>query len=91
MPKGGVAERKPIVATKLPKVGGKKKKELWQPSCWKLGEKFNMQKKSIYQKELEGHEIILGKNGDENNHNNIQISKIWYNNFLLHKNINHSF
>ena len=23
------------------KIGGKKKKELWQPSCWKLREKFN--------------------------------------------------
>ena len=36
-----------IVATKLLKMGGGKKKrerELWQPSCRKLGEKFNMQK-----------------------------------------------
>ena len=32
-----------IVATQLPKMGGKKKKEreLWQPSCRKLGDKFN--------------------------------------------------
>ena len=29
------------MATKLPKMG-EKKWELWQPSCWKLGEKFNI-------------------------------------------------
>ena len=28
------------------------------------------------QKELEEHVIMLGKDGNENNHNNIQISKI---------------
>ena len=60
MPEGRVAERKPIVVTKLSKLQGseerenkncgnqvaknvreKKKGELWQPSCRKLGEKFN--------------------------------------------------
>lgn len=35
--------------------------------------KFKMK---IYQKELEEREIILGKDDDENNHNNIQISKV---------------
>ena len=39
-----------IVTTKLPKMGGekKKKREFWQSSCRKLGKKFNMQKNHYF-------------------------------------------